>query len=257
MSEQIILNKYENIVELKMNFNETNTITYDSFQYLNESLEKAESDPDIKVLLLTSNAPGFFSNGLDPNMFIGRSEADIRKAAETIITSASKYHFFPYPTIAVISGHSMGAGSVFSISSDFRLMAEKRVRLSFPEGMIAMNFPAFSARVLQDIVGANHATDILLNAKALKSLEALKIGLVDYVHPNEELFDAAMKFAKKLASKPKESLTGIKKSLRQGYHGLAKNVKQWDIDEMVKTILSDNAQEGFLSIKEKRRPQFK
>ena len=80
--------------------------------------------------------------------------------------------------------------------------------------------------------------------------------LKEAYHSDNELVTSTFKFAEKLATKPKESLTGIKRSLRESYRTLAKEVKQWDIDEMVKTILSDNTQEGFLSIKEKRRPKF-
>lgn len=254
--EKIIEIKEGNVTELKLQLNEVNDLDKDGFQLLNDTVTKCAKDESLRVLVLTSGANGFFSNGLKPELFLDRSESEIRDAVRLVLDTAEQLFFFPVPAIIAINGHCLGAGSVFAIYSDYRLMADKKARIGFPEMVIGMNFPSIAVRYLESVVGHRNAKELMFGGRPLKGPEAKSIGLVDEIYPEEELNSKAHELARKLASNAPSSLRGIKASMRHSYRPLLESLREWDIEETVKTILTKNCQEGFRSILEKRRPNF-
>lgn len=248
--------RHDKVTELKLQTDGRNTLTADSFAEIAGTLAEIKNDNRTKVLVFTSGVKGFFSNGLDPELFIGLSKEQIRENSKLILENAASFFFFPVPTITVISGHCMGAGSVFALCSDYRYMTAKKGRIGFPEALIAMSFPAFGATLLKDLVGRDRARDILYSGTSLKGQQALDAGLVNAVYEPDELYEKSMKAAEKLAKTPRESLTAMKAAFTEPYRRLADEVYEKDLETMTETICSDNTQEGFISIKEGRRPVF-
>ena len=242
------------ILELGLKLNENNRFSRDGLLALGETLDRWKRDEAVRVLIFTSAVPGYFSNGLDPALFVGKSLEEARAGFRLITETAAKFCFFPVPTICVISGHCMAAGAAMAIGADFRLMAEKGARIGFPETAIAMNYPSFSAGILCDLVGTTNARDLLYFAKLLKGPEALAMGLVDEICPASVLHDRALKLAGKLAALPPAAARGIKESLRRRYADIEKQTRDYDIEQMARTSMTADAQEGFRSLAERRRP---
>ena len=248
--------KTGHVLELKFKFNELNSLNKDAFLNLGQKIDELSINKPCRVLILTSGVEGFFSNGLDPLMFLDRTEKEIRENFTVVIESAEKLFFLPIPMIVLLNGHCMGAGSVFALYGDYRFMVDKKARIAFPEALVGMTFPAGAAMYLRDIVGMKNARDLLFTGKALKGHEAKEIGLVDEVYTSEEIHSKAMVLALKLAELPPESSSGIKTSLRESYRSVISELKKKDIETAVKIILGKNSQEGFRSILEKRRPKY-
>jgi enoyl-CoA hydratase len=190
-------------------------------------------------------------------MFIGASKDRVREIVEMIFQASSRVFFFPQPVIAVINGYCMGAGAIIASYCDYRYIADSKIRLGFPEASIGMNVPSFSACILTDILGLRDASHTLYRAKAFKPQEALSAGMVDAVYSEESLSYESFAHADRLAKLPRESSRGIKEALRKHYKKIYEDVYAFDVENTVNTILSDNTQEGFRSILEKRRPKFK
>ncbi|MBE7413241.1 MAG: enoyl-CoA hydratase/isomerase family protein [Leptospiraceae bacterium] len=248
--------KTGNILELKFTFNEVNALNKEAFLSFIEKIDELSLKKPARVVILTSGVEGFFSNGLDPLMFLDKTEKEIRENFTIVMEAAEKFFFLPIPLIVLLNGHCMGAGSVFAIYGDYRFMADKKARIAFPEALIGMSFPSCAAMFLQDLVGKKNTRELLFSGKALKGHEAKEIGLVDEVYPVEEIREKVMSQAQKIADLPPESSSSIKSALRESYRSRIDELKHKDIDVTVKTILSKNSQEGFRSILEKRRPKF-
>lgn len=244
------------VVELSLDLNENNRIDQAGFARLGELFEKHSSSGDCRALILRSAVAGYFTNGLAPEMFLDQERATIEENVRVILTATARLAFFPKPVVCAMNGHSMGAGAVFAACADFRLMAEKGGCIGFPEAQIAMNFPAFSAKLLSELVGPARARRLLFFAPLLKPKEALEIGLIDSIHPAEELDAEARKLAAKLAGLRPGSSVGIKKAFTRLQSDYARTVLEEDVQGLVETILTADAQEGFRSIAEGRRPNF-
>lgn len=246
----------DRILEIKMQSNEKNTFDFEAFVLFQEILNKHANNPDLRVLLFTSAQAQFFSNGIEPTLMYGKSEADVRKSVEQLLRTAQTYFHFPVPTIAVINGHCMAAGAVFALFSDYRYMVDKGGRIGFSEAIVGLNFPSIPTVVLQALVGVTATRDLLFTGKQMKGPEAKEIGLVDELFSAEDLFPQALKFAESLSKLTYNSSRGMKSAIREPYRSQMEALFSSDADLFTKVILSPDGQEGFLSLIEKRRPKF-
>lgn len=244
------------IRELVLDIDDTNRLRKEVFVELRDAVKQLEKDKHCRVIVLRSASEGYFSNGLDPAMFLNKTRPELHELCRVIIESAKHFFQFPRPTITVVNGHSMGAGSAFAILSDYRFMADKGGRIGFPEVLIGMNFPSFIAMVLKDLVGHRNARDLLYTGKALKSAEALSMGLVDEVHKPDKVLEAAFALAEKLAKSPVVALEGLKRAMHFHYKPLIDNIIEQDIAAMTEILLAPATQEGFCALRENRRPKF-
>lgn len=246
----------DGVLVVGLNFNENNRMNVAAFEAFGACFDRYRDAPEVRAAVLRSARTGFFTNGLDPAMFLDQPRDAVRSAVAKILEATGKFCFFPAPTVIALGGHAMGAGAVFALAADYRIMAARGARIGFPEAAIAMNFPSFAAKLLTDLVGAAKARDLLFSAEFLKGPEALAAGLVDAICAPEELDAAALAAARRYADMPFGSSRGIKKALREPYREFSARAAAGDLEDMVAAILTANAQEGFRSIQEKRRPRF-
>jgi len=244
------------VAVIKINHNAVNSFTQDSFEGFRDSLKKFEDDDNVRVVIFTGNDSGYFSNGFEPALFLKQSYDHNLDVCRRVNESALHFFFFPKPIIACLNGHAMGVGAVFALFSDWRFMAESGGRIGFPEAMLGMNFPAFIARYMQDVIGVQATRDILFGGKSLKGPDAVEIGLADKVFPEANLVPETIKFAEKLAKSPLQTLTGMKRARTEYYRPIFEAMCDADAVKLAEIMTSPVTQEGLLSIVEKRRPKF-
>jgi len=248
--------KSGHILELYINTNETNSMDVAFFERLDSLFEEAGKDSGTKAVILSGRNEKFFSNGFNPALFVGKSLEEIKASLRIALAAAGKVLFCPKPVVCAMNGHAMGVGAVLAIASDYRIMAEKKGRLGFPESLIGINFPSTSASILTKIVGLPAARDLLYSGRGLKSDEALEIGLIDESAPPEELIARARKWCAQFKDMAMESVVGIKVALRDADRLVAAQLGSNDLELLAAAVASANGQEGMRSILEKRRPQF-
>lgn len=247
------------VLELTLDLNENNLLSLAAFQLIATTVERWSRDPRVKVLVLGSAARGFFSNGLDPRNFYQRAEADVREFVQASVSTMEGVFFFPVPVICAMPGHCMAAGAVMAICCDYRYMLDRSGRFGFPEANIALNFPGFASRRLRDLIGERATRDILFEARLLRPTDARELGIIDDVFTAASPVDFQTQVrarADKLAKLPIVSLRGIKDGLRRDYVYTMQETAIFDVNELVKTVLTAQAQEGILSLIERRRPNF-
>ncbi len=246
----------DRILEIRMQSNEKNTFDFQAFSDFKNLLAKHAQSKTLRVLLFTSGTEGYFSNGIEPSLMIGKSHDEVEKAVSLLIGTALDYFLFPVPTISLLSGHTMAAGAVFALFSDFRFMVDKGARIGFSEALVGLNFPSFPTMVLADLVGQKNARDLLYTGKQIKGKEALEIGLIDELVSPETIWTEGKKKADSLATLTFESARGIKTALRDYYRPVIDRVFSSDVANFTQTIQTPNGQEGFRSLIENRRPNF-
>ena len=253
----ITKDKHKSTILLSIQTNESNSLDKDFFIELSKNIEEAEGDLKCKTIILTAKNEKFFSNGFNPELFIGKSYDEIYTNVLLSVKSCGNILFSKKPIVSALNGYAMGVGAVMAIFSDYRVMVNKNARFGFPEGLIGLNFPSTTATVLIELVGIQKARELLYSSKAVKPEEALKIGLVDELCEPEALIQTSLKWCAKFESMAMESVTGLKFALRDSLHTTAIQLETRDTELLSKAIFSPNGQEGLRSILEKRRPIWK
>ncbi len=113
------------------------------------------------------------------------------------------------PVIAAIHGYAVGVGLTLALPADVRYAAED-TKLSIRFVKVGLVPELGSTRLLAQLVGLGHATDICLSGRMVPAEEAYRIGLVSAVVPKEDLFATALAKAEEYANNPTAVVRKIK-----------------------------------------------
>ncbi|KAK4951304.1 hypothetical protein LTR10_010277 [Elasticomyces elasticus] len=122
---------------------------------------------------------------------------------------------FPFPTIALITGHTFGGAGPFALSHDYRVMNSKRGYFSMPPINLGLHFPGIGA-LPRTKLRPQVARAMLLEAKRWTGEEALKDGIVDLIAEPDKMLDVALELARQWAPKAK---MGVYSLLRNELYG--------------------------------------
>lgn len=124
---------------------------------------------------------------------------------------------FPFPTIALITGHTFGGAGPFALSHDYRVMNSKRGFISMPPVNLGLHFPGIGALPRLKL-RPQVARRMLLEADRWTGEQALADGIVDEIAEPDKMLDTALNLAKRLAPKAK---MGVFSLLRNELYGEA------------------------------------
>ncbi|MGP1349557.1 MAG: enoyl-CoA hydratase-related protein [Stomatobaculum sp.] len=135
----------------------------------------------------------------------GKKGNDIFRAIETL----------PIPVIAAVNGFALGGGCELAMCCDFRICAENAI-FGQPEAGLGIT-PGFGGtQRLARLIGPGMAKQLLYTAKNIRAEEALRIGLVNAVYPQEALLPEAEKLAQKIAENAPIAVRACKKAVNEG-----------------------------------------
>jgi enoyl-CoA hydratase/carnithine racemase len=160
-------------------------------------LQRWTSNETLRGLIVQGKGRHFSAGADKNNILTAPDEEGIRNN----LTKGKKVLDYlwdlPIPTIAAIRGVCFGGGLEVALSCHIRICGDKSL-FSFPEAGLGI-MPGLHGTVkLPRIVGIANAIDILLTAKTMDAQEALRLKLVDYIVPANEVFDYSLAFLKKL-----------------------------------------------------------
>ena len=169
----------------------------------------------IRCLVLTGAGDKSFVAGADiasmSTMTIAEAEA-FSKLGNDIFR---KIETFPIPIIAAVNGFALGGGCEICMSCDIRICSENAL-FGQPEVGLGIT-PGFGGtQRLARLVSPGMAKQLIYSARNIKAPEALRIGLVNAVYPQEELMAQAMKMAKGIAKQAPIAVRQCKKAINEG-----------------------------------------
>ena len=122
---------------------------------------------------------------------------------------------FPIPVIAAVNGFALGGGCEISMSCDIRICSDNAI-FGQPEVGLGIT-PGFGGtQRLARIIGVGMAKQLIYTARNIKAEEALRLGLVNAVYPQEELLDQAKKLASIIAANAPIAVRNCKKAINEG-----------------------------------------
>jgi enoyl-CoA hydratase/carnithine racemase len=236
------------------------------------AMGEAERDNDIRVIILTGAGRGFCA-GADISLLssVAKQGLDKRRRAQALKNTnvrklkgvrpdfQRKYSYFPAvskPVIAAINGPVVGLGLVISLYCDLRFASDAaRFGTAFARrGLIAEYGMAW---MLPRLVGVPNALDLLFSARMIDAAEALRMGLVNQVYPQDVFADKVRAYARDLASgvSPR-SMRVIKRQVYDAMFQTLGETFEISEHEMIASLLSEDFKEGVAHFLEKRAPNF-
>ncbi len=243
------------ILEVTFQMNEKNTVDAQFGKDFSAMLGDAEKDSGIRGLIVRGGN-GFFSNGFEPNSFVGTTKEEIEAVIGPAFRICGQVMKLPFPVAMVLNGHAMGYGAILSLYADFRYMQSKQARFGFPEINIGLPIPSAPALMLQDIAGRALTRDMILG-KALKADQALQAGIVDAVFDDEEtMMDRARKDISSLSKFARSTVRMNREMMYRRYKDSIPAAIEYDIELASTAIMAPAGQEGLGALKDGRRPDF-
>lgn len=219
------------------------------------ALDELAKNDDVRVIIVTGAGDKAFVAGADIGEFKGRSGYDQYQVTKSfgIFEAPDRC---PKPVIAAVNGFALGGGCELAMACDIRLAADT-ARLGQPEISLGILPGGGGTQRLPRLVGLGAAYKLLFTGDMVYAEEALRIGLVDEVVPQEALMARAKELARAIAAKSPAALQFIKEAVRASV--------RMPLDEGVRlettlfglAFSTEDKEEGVEAFLEKRKPEFK
>jgi enoyl-CoA hydratase/carnithine racemase len=162
----------------------------------------ADAADDRRVrALVVRGAPRALAAGADVAEMPAWDAAPARAAADRIHAALDALAALPVVTIAAVSGYALGGGCELALACDLRYAADN-AKMGFPEVLLGVLPGGGGTQRLPRLVGPSRAKDLVLSGRMVDMVEAARIGLVDAVHPADDLLDEATAAAARFAAGP-------------------------------------------------------
>jgi len=148
--------------------------------------------------------------------------------------------------VAALNGSALGLGAEFSWANDLRVMADGDYFIGQPEVLLGIMPGGGGTQRLPRLVGTHRSLVAILEGKPFTPAEALAIGAVDDVVPQEKVLDRAIELAEHFGSRTKQSVGAIKRAVYLGGSMSLTDGLHVESAEFLTTALSKVGQELML-----------
>ena len=187
--------------------NRRNALSEDTVLSLKRHLREIESDPAIRVTIITGSAPGFCAGSDLKELANMDLEGMCAHEADTGLFCRSISQLRK-PVIAAVEGFALGGGFVFAASCDV-IVSSASCRWHLPEVQIGW-IPPWGLETLVARLGPVAARRLAWGGEVCDGAEAYRIGLADYLAEDGQALEKAREVALRLASLPDVAVASVK-----------------------------------------------
>ncbi|MGB0175587.1 MAG: enoyl-CoA hydratase/isomerase family protein [Owenweeksia sp.] len=233
-----------------------NALNRDTIAELNEAFKALESDPSVRVIILTGSGEKAFVAGADIKEF-----ADFNVQEGTELAARGHEMLFDLvenlnkPVIAAVNGFALGGGLELAMACHVRV-ASSNARMGLPETGLGV-IPGYGGtQRLANLVGKGRAMEMICTAEMIKAERAYETGLVNQLTAPEELMEACKTMAAKMIKNSPQAIQSAIRSVNAGFKSGINGFKV-EIEEFGKCFGTDDFKEGTGAFLEKRKANFK
>lgn len=220
---------------------------------LQQALDDAAGDPNVRVVVLAANGKGFCAgHDLKELGTLDREaiEALFHRCSRMMMTIAE----LPKPVVAAVQGVATAAGCQLVASADL-VVASSAAVFATP-GVNIGAFCSTPAVALSRVLGRKHAMEMLLTGDAIGAQRAYEIGLVNRVVEPASLRDAVAQLASALAGKSPRALATGKRLFSRQLEGGLEEAYAAAAHAIACDFVSADGREGVSAFLEKRQPTW-
>jgi len=239
--------------------NARNALSMAMLEALLDSISGISENPDIKVVILAANGPGYCAGHDLKEMTAHRADSDDGKTYyDTLFATCSKLMMAinqsPKIFIAKVHAPAAAAGCQLAASCDMVYAADKALF-----GVTGINSGLFCSTpmvALSRSVGPKASMELLTTGGLMSAQDAMSAGLVNQVATVEDLDELTMGIAKSVAAKPADVLALGKKAFYRQLPMPLDAAYAYTSDVIVENMLRPAAKEGISAFLEKRKPDW-
>jgi enoyl-CoA hydratase len=232
-----------------------NALNVATIKELHEAFENLESNPDIRVIILTGSGEKAFVAGADISEFANYSiEEGAQLAAQGQELLFNFVENLKTPVIAAVNGFALGGGLELAMACHFRV-ASDNAKMGLPEVSLGV-IPGYGGtQRLPQLVGKGRAMEMIMTAGMIDAETAKLYGLVNHVLPQTELLDFCNGIAQKIIKNSPVAISlaikAINSNFKDGEDGYKTEIKAFG-----KCFGTEDFKEGTTAFLEKRKAVF-
>ncbi|MBA2595283.1 MAG: enoyl-CoA hydratase-related protein [Chloroflexota bacterium] len=151
-------------------------------------------DSSVRAVILTGAGDRAFAAGADIKEMAGLTPAAGLAFGRKGQALTGAVELLPQPVIAAVNGYAFGGGCELAIACDIRIAAEN-ARFAQPEVGLGIPPGWGGTQRLPRLIGPGYAAEMIYTGRHMHADEALRIGLINAVHPLDRLMESARELA--------------------------------------------------------------
>ncbi|WP_347159668.1 enoyl-CoA hydratase/isomerase family protein [Pontibacter chitinilyticus] len=254
--ENLLLDLQNGILFITINrADKLNALNIDTIKEIKNAVQHVYDDPAVKGAVFTGAGAKAFVAGADISEIADVSEVNARSFAERGQEVFSMIERCNKPVIAAVNGFALGGGCELAMACHLRIASES-ARFGQPEVNLGL-IPGYGGtQRLTQLIGKGKAMELMMTADMVTADEALKLGLVNYVVPAEQLRDKCVEVLQKIMSKAPLAIGLVIECVNAAFNK-DEDGFQTEANSFARCCTSEDFIEGTNAFLEKRKPAFK
>jgi enoyl-CoA hydratase len=214
MAEFVRLEVGDGVATIRLDRPKMNALNVQVQEEIRGAAQEAAARDDVKAVVVWGGER-VFAAGADIKEMADMSYVDMVKRSGALQSAFTAVARIPKPVVAAVNGYALGGGCELSLCADLRFAAEDAV-LGQPEIQLGVIPGAGGTQRLTRLVGPSRAKDLIFTGRFVKADEALTIGLVDRVHPADQVYGEALAWARQFVGAATYALRAAKEAIDAG-----------------------------------------
>jgi enoyl-CoA hydratase/carnithine racemase len=181
---------------------------------IRETAREASGRDDVRAVVLYGGER-LFAAGADIKEMADKGFTEMVEWTGNLQSALTAVARIPKPVVAAVTGYALGGGCELALCADVRIAGEGAT-LGQPEVLLGVMPGAGGTQRLARLIGPAKAKDIVFTGRFVRADEALALGLVDKVVPDDQVEEAALTWARQFAAGPAVALRAAKESIDRG-----------------------------------------
>lgn len=222
---------------------------------LGEAIDEARGNDEVAGVILTGAGRAFVA-GADISELGRQSAVGLKALSQRGQAMMRKWETSPKPTIAAVNGFALGGGCELAMCCHLRIAGES-AKFGQPEVKLGLPPGYGGTQRLPRLVGRGRALQLLLTGEMIDAQEALRIGLVNKVVPNDELIATTTAMLKTMIANAPIALASCIELVDRGYDISLEEALALEATYFGLLAATEDMKEGTTAFLEKRPASFK
>ncbi len=236
--------------------NADNAITTEMGARLTEIVETIAVQTAVRAVILTGAGDRAFSVGSDLRQRKDMTKEDWLRQRQDFDRTLYTVRQLRKPIFAAVNGTAYGGGCELAQSTDF-IIASENATFGQPEAMLGLAAGGGSPALLPRLLPPGKALQMLMTGDPITAQEAHRLGMVNELHPQEELLDAARRIAAKIASNSPTAVQAVKRAVYLGEGQPIEQAIATMMDMHWRSAVHPDRIEGIGAFNDGREPTFR
>jgi enoyl-CoA hydratase/carnithine racemase len=214
MGEFVRLEVEDGVGTIRIDRPKMNALNVQVQEEIRAAAQEAATRDDVRAVIVYGGEQ-VFAAGADIKEMAEMSYTDMVARSGGLQSAFTAVARIPKPVVAAVTGYALGGGCELALCADIRIAGEGAT-LGQPEILLGIIPGAGGTQRLTRLVGPAKAKDIIFTGRFVKADEAQRIGLVDRVVADDQVYAEALAWARQFSSAASYALRAAKEAVDKG-----------------------------------------